>query len=252
MIRETTPPNGDAAVDKAVSLFMALVRDGQTQPLSALAKERGIAPSTAYRLIQPFLKSGLLTKPRRQCYMPGLTLFDLARQWDQNTVLAEAARPVLKALAKQTKDTVHLGVWADDMVTYLVKAGGAKAGVFTQEGMQLEAYCSGIGKVLLSHMDEDAQDAYLANGPFIALTEKTVTDPEAMRQEWQRVKAQGYGQDSEEISEGLHCISVPLRGPNKTVIAAISISSQDQAMTMSGRIPQLLKAARSIQDRLVS
>lgn len=241
---------GDAAVRKALSLFLALAADGEAQPLSALAKARGIAPSTAYRLIQPFLDAGLLAKPKRQCYLPGLTMFNLARGSDELRLLAMTARQTLQRSARAVKGTAHLGVWADDMVTYLVKESGGTDDVFTKEGMQLEAYCSAIGKVLLAHMPDSAKDAYLANGPFVALTSKTITDPATMRTQWQQVKAQGYGEDVEEISERLRCISVPIRGPRGSVIAAISISSTTAPHSSAARLTVLHAAARDIETAL--
>ena len=75
----------------------------------------------------------------------------------------------MEDLAKRTGLTVHLGVFEGDMVTYLVKAAGV-TDVLTQEGMQLEAYCSGIGKVLLAFLPLDEREQYLAGGPFVRLT----------------------------------------------------------------------------------
>lgn len=250
MRKYNKPVSGDVAVQKSVSLFIALVREGQERPLSALAAERGIALSTAYRLIQPFLNAGLLTKPKRQCYMAGPSLFDLARTGGEGAALAAHARPVLSALTKALGKTVHLGVWAEDMVTYVVKAAGADDEIFTQEGMQLEAYCSAIGKVLLAHKPRAAQEAYLANGPFIALTDKTITDPAEMQRCWGAVAQQGFAEDIEEISDGLRCIAVPIFDSAGGVRAALSISSHTVAPYSDNAIRCLKAAAVEIKARV--
>lgn len=237
---------GDAAVRKAVALFIDLAREGNTQTLTQLAKARAIAPSTAYRLVQPFLNAGLLARPKRQSYLPGLTLHDLANLAPRERILAGIARPHVDALSKALGIAVHLGVWQEDMVTYIVKAAPLGSDIFTQEGMQLEAYCSGIGKVLLAHKSAAAQQAYLANGPFVALTQKTVTDPGIMRKDWQMIREQGYAEDVEEISEGLRCFAVPLFGPKGTAIAALSVSSRRIAPHTEDTIRKVEDAAASI------
>lgn len=55
------------------------------------------------------------------------------------------------------------------MVTSLLKAGSVPDTLFTKETMQQEAYCSGLGKVLLSGLGKDRLETYLAGGPFIRL-----------------------------------------------------------------------------------
>ena len=52
------------------------------------------------------------------------------------------------------------------MVTYLIKEDAPGAALFTREGMQLEAYCSAVGKLLLSEIPTAELDAYLGDAPF--------------------------------------------------------------------------------------
>ena len=218
---------GDAAVAKALSLFQALVAGGRAQPLTQVAGRLDVPVSTAYRLLQPFFDAGLLVRLKRGAVQPGLALLDLAGSVDTKAVLAGLARPVLMPLARTLGLPLHLGVLEEDMVTYLVKAAPRGTGpIFTHEGMQLEAYCSGIGKVLLAHLPAAAQDAYLAQADFVALTARSITDPAAMRAEWARIIDQGFGEDREEVMEGLHCIAVPLALPSGRVIASLSASCQ--------------------------
>lgn len=245
-VKKTNP--GNATVRKAVTLYLAVCHDDRRRPISALAKELGIAASTAYRLILPFLEAGMLTKSERRCYLPGLTLYELTDGNCAKSVLEAKARPILEALAKTLAQTVHLGVWEDDMVTYIVKAHGGKTQLFTREGMQLEAYCSGIGKVLLANMETQAQDTYLATGPFVALTENTTTQPSEMRNEWRRIIQQGFAEDREEISRGLSCIAVPIIGPYGRVIASLSLSATPECIKCfkESYVARLSEAASAI------
>jgi IclR family transcriptional regulator, acetate operon repressor len=91
-------------------------------------------------------------------------------------------------------------------------------------GMQLEAYCSGIGKVLLAHLPKAACEDYLAAGPFVALTSRTIVDPDLLRAELANVRHQGFAVDNHEVAEDLRCIAVPLRRPDGEVVAAVSVS----------------------------
>ena len=52
----------------------------------------------------------------------------------------------------------------------------------------------------------------------------TITDDVALKQEYERIRAQGYSTDTEEsVLEGC-CFGAPVRAPDGRVIAAISLS----------------------------
>jgi len=241
---------GTAAIGRTLDLFEALVHNGGARPLSAIAMDIGLPSSTAYRMAALLVRRGLIAPARRGHYRAGLTLIDLAAGNDPNATLADAARPLLRRLARKTRATAHLGVWGDDMVTYLVKESGHGAKLFTREGGQLEAYCSAIGKVLLAHMDAVKQEAYLAAGPFVALTAQTVVEPERIRAVLQRAKLDGYATDDEEIADGLFCIALPLQRDDGRVLAAISLSMAGSRDHLKRPPPELVSCAKAIQARL--
>lgn len=131
------------------------------------------------------------------------------------------------------------------MVTYELKAGQSAGDLFTQVGMQLEAYCSGIGKVLLAHLPEPAQTAYLSTGPFPALTNQTITDPVLLKDELDIVLRRGFALDDEEVVAGLQCVAVPILKQNGAVIAAVSASRATGTGPSTERLTRMLWAAAS-------
>src|SRR3546814_20016224 len=77
--------------------------------------------------------------------------------------------------------------------------------------MQLEAYCTGLGKALLAHMPETERNDYLSSGTFVPLTPNMLTTPEALSAEFDRIRRYGYALDEQEIVQGLVCIAVPIQ-----------------------------------------
>jgi len=142
-----------------------------------------------------------------------------------------------------------VGVLDGEMVTYLVKETCAPVELFTREGMQLEAYCSAVGKVLLSHLPEEDLQAYLKSAPFPPLTPATITDPETLRPHLQEVKAQGYAVDDREVADDLICFAVPIRKPDGSLLAALSCASASSKRD-DRLISQLRACADQIADRL--
>ena len=245
----TNPPT--LALDKSLSLLSLLVADAGESSVSALAIEAGVPPATAHRIVATLERRGFVTKIARGRYLAGPALLRLANAATLNDVLKAVARPILADLAKQTRLVAHLGVFEGDMVTYLVKAGRQNE-LFTREGMQLEAYCSAVGKMLLALLPDEQRERYLASGPFVALTANTITDPAALRTELVRVREQSFARDEREIDEALRCVAVPVRDTLGVAIAALSLSARQTSADIdpTQHLSALRSAALALERRL--
>ncbi len=139
------------------------------------------------------------------------------------------------------------------MVTYVLRERFGSNAVLPSEDIQLEAYCSGLGKVLLSAQSEASISAYLAEGTLVSLTENTIVDADALRHELERVHVQGWAQDDGEVLPGLCCLAVPIRDATGRTHAAISISRQSaglQAGDLHRYLPNLREASLAIAAKL--
>jgi DNA-binding IclR family transcriptional regulator len=227
-------------LDKALAILDLIGRAGACS-LTRVADELGLPFSTAHRIAQALVGHGYVIRRGRGRYSLGTTILSLAAATTLRRILTGIARPILADLARHCRLCVHLGVLEDDMVTYLVKRNFGRQQIFSAEGMQLEAYCSAIGKVLLAHQSEQRRAGYLAAGDFVALTPRTIVDPAAMRAELALVRLRGWAIDDEEILPGLRCVAVPVADGNGTICAAVSVSSPVDRLG-DARIEEILPA----------
>jgi IclR family transcriptional regulator, acetate operon repressor len=242
---------GSQSISRAFALFAHIVEDNGATPATALADALGLAPSTARRLLKALEEQGMIMRIARGRYAGGDRLRRLANQVNPHHRVIEAARPILRKLARHIGGTAHLGILDEDMVTYLVKEG--ERAVFTREREQLEAYCTGIGKALLAQLLSDRLEAYL-QAPFIRLTPQTVTEPAALRAEIERTRVRGHAIDDREMAEDLACVAVPVR-IDGIVPMAISLSG-DPARISQMSAPkiaeQLNRCAQQIAQCVVT
>ena len=243
------------SLEKALDLLGRIVESGEVHSIADLARQINMPHSTAYRIAATLERSGLVTRMRRGYYLPGPSLIRLARHDSIPRVLKAIGRPIIKTLATATGCTAHVGIFENGMVTYLLKAGRAAHTVFTREGTQLEAYCTGIGKVLLAALPVSAREEYLKSGPFIQLTASTLTDPQKLRSELIIVGDRGYAEDNAEMDSGLLCLAVPVRFGEGDVIAALSISTRskdEDSHALLTHLDALRTAATLLSNRLTS
>lgn len=240
------------ALQKSARLMLALLdNQGRAEP-EVLAASLGLPESTLFRHLNALIKSGLLVRTRRGYYSPSPALLKRTEKFDLKNVLAEASRAILQDVSRELNMTTHLGVLENDMVTYVVKVASPDMQVFTQEGGQLEAYCSGIGKILLAALPQTEVNKYLLSGPFPKLTDHTITDPKLINRELNKVRRVEYAQDSGEIAEGLYCVAVPVRTYDGEIVAAISASSFNRSgkPPSAPRLEALRAAAAKISGKL--
>lgn len=213
-----------AALSRSLAMLEAILTDREGRGVAAIAAELGLPRATAYRQVASFVHEGFLRRLPNGRLVAGPRLLALGQVIDPRQVIVAAAAPVLHRLAARLGCVVQLGTLDNDMVTYRIKTGRGAGDFFTRVGLQLEAYCTGIGKVLLAHLPERDRQAYLDTGPFPALTAKTITDPAQLRATLEVVRRDDFARDDEEIAEGLACLAVPIRSADGTVAAAISAS----------------------------
>ena len=252
-MKQGTPIIG--ALGRSLAMLEAVLADREGRSIDAIARQLGLPRATAHRQIHTLMQEGYLVRLRSGQLAAGPRLMNLLQLVDNKQLIVAAAAPVLHRLAARVGSVVQLGTLENDMVTYRIKTGDGAGELFTKIGLQLEAYCTGIGKVLLAHLPKADREAYLANGPFPALTEHTITSPEQLRRELDEIHQRGFGMDSEEIAPGLFCLAVPVRGPDQNVSAAISVSrllTNAAAAKNQSLLELMQEAAREIEQNLAS
>lgn len=213
-----------SSLKRTLAMLEAVIADDGCTSVAGLARQIGMPMATAHRQVTTLVAEDYLTASGGGRHVAGARLLGLLHRLDEKQIIANVAAPLLHGLAARVRSVVQLGTFENDMVTYRIKSGRGANALFTRVGMQLEAYCSGMGKVLLAHLPEAEREVYLAGGPFVALTERTIVDPARLREELEAVRVQGFAIDDEEIAHGLRCLAVPLRRSDGKVLAAISVS----------------------------
>ena len=223
-----TPKN--ESVRKAFKLLRAFRNADEWLTSAELSRRARLPQASGYRLIQTLEEIGALIRGSRG-YRPGMLLVHLSRNVEIVDLLRNVSHSVLFELASRLSLTVHMGVLEDGMVTYVAKVGEtAGFAVHTRVGAQLEAYCTGLGTVLLAALPHRKFEEFLGEGELVPLTTHTITDPDSFRQAIAQVRQRGYAVDDGESSLDLRCVAVPVRDATGQTIAAMSVSDEAHRM----------------------
>jgi DNA-binding IclR family transcriptional regulator len=239
-----TPKN--QSVFKAFAMLKSFRDPEEWLTSSELSRRSNLPEASGYRLIQTLEEIGAVVRGPRGRYRPGMLLVSLSQNVIIPELLQQAGLKIASDTAERLNVTVQVGMLERGMVTYLIKhTTPTSFASQTRVGSQLEAYCSGLGKVLLAALPAEQIDAFIAEGDLVALTPKTITDETALREHLMQVRAQGYALDDCEFRPDMCCISVPIRDDQGHTVAAISATESAPNMTPQRQAELLdeLKAA---------
>lgn len=195
--------------------------------VSETARALELPKSTTSELMSGLAEERLLNRTAvRGRYRLGWRLFELGQTMLDTTEFRLDARRVMEELVSCWGETVHLAVLDDVQAVYIEKlqpTPAVKIGI-THSGARLPAHASGVGKVLLAYSDWERVATLFEDQGMLALTQDTICTLEGLKDELERVRAQGYAYDHEEILVGLCCVAAPIYDSRGEVIAAVSFS----------------------------
>jgi len=97
-------------------------------------------------------------------------------------------------------------------------------------GAILPAFCTALGKTLLSDLPESEVSGWAAAQTFPRMTPNTVTSAKRLLKELRAVRVRGYALDEEEHELGVRCVAAPVRNHEGKVVAAISVAGPTERM----------------------
>lgn len=225
-----TPKN--QSVLKAFAVLKAFHSPDEWLTSCELSRRAKLPEASGYRLIQTLEQIGAVVRGPRGRYRPGMLLVSLSHNVAIGDLLRQASHDIITEVANRLDLTVHLGLLEGGMVTYIAKVcTPTSLSPHTRPGAQLEAYCSGLGKVLLAALPADQLEGIILDGDLVALTPHTITDRSKLRQELDRVRKCGFAIDDCEIRADMRCVAVPIHDGEGRTVAAMSATDHADRMT---------------------
>jgi DNA-binding IclR family transcriptional regulator len=205
----------------------------------------GVARSTAYRYLQSLTQSGFL-EGSEAGYRLGRRVMELARLARRGLGLSEVARPVMRALAGEVRETVLLTKLAGSLVICLEREEVIDRAVRIsyERGQLLPANAGAAAHVLLAWLPDAEVTAIAEAAPLPRFTETTVTTIRELRERLRDTAAQGYAISRAELDPDVLGIAAPVRDEDGGVLAAISIAAVASRVT-DRQVPPIVDAVRA-------
>jgi DNA-binding IclR family transcriptional regulator len=219
-------------LDRSLNL-LRLLSDGKARTLTDISRELAISNSTVFRILATLAQHHFIHKDESTGeYSLGLSCLEMAGAFLSTVDIRGQALPELERLRDLTSETVHLGLLDKMEVVYLEKLHGLHAiGLMSSRvGGRSPSHCTGLGKAMLAHMDEELVGKHFTEYGFRQFTEATITNLSDFLDELRLIRTRGYAMDEGEHEVGVRCIAVPIFDLNGKAIAAVSISGPTERL----------------------
>src|SRR5690606_29789303 len=131
----------------------------------------------ARRFLLTLVASGYAVQDGRK-FLLSSRLISVARTSLSGSSLWAFAEPFMRDVSQSLDESCSAAVLADQDVVYVARVAGRRIlSVALHVGTRLPAYCTAMGRVLLSDFDPVALEHFLGNATIRENTSKTITDP---------------------------------------------------------------------------
>ncbi len=252
---EFSEKNYIAALARGLSVMRAFSRQRRELTLAEISKLVDLPRATVRRCLITLHALGYIETTGKYFRLTSQVL-TLSQAYFSSSPLPNVAQPYIEQVSKSVGASCSVSVLVGDEVIYIARSSRKRsASVHREVGVNLPAYCTSMGRVLLANLPKAELDAYFKRVVLTKYNNKTVVDKAELRAILDGVRQDEYCIIDGELEPGLRAIAVPVRNTSGTIVAAAHISTEADRTTIkqlqNDYLPVLRQAVSQIRRSLV-
>ena len=224
------------------------------QTLSEVAERSGLSRAGARRILLTLESLGYVRSDGR-LFSLSPRILDLGFAYLSSMPIWNLAEPVMQALVSEVRESCSAAVLDGTDIVYVLRVPTHKImSLSLGVGSRLPAYCTSMGRMLLSALPQAELMQCLAASDRTARTKYTVTGIKDLASRIAQVRKQGWSLVNQELEEGLVSMAAPITNRAGQMVAALNISGQANRTSAKAMqetmLPPLLAAAQAVSRML--
>ncbi|MEN8842221.1 MAG: IclR family transcriptional regulator [Octadecabacter sp.] len=193
-------------------------------------KHLGLPKPTIHRLFATLEEEGFLQRDiDGRSYAPGARLRSLSAGVLSSLRIRAARQTILRKLSVEIGETCNIAIPDRDAMIYLERVETEwPLRIQLPQGTRVPFHCTASGKMYLSALDQRQLHGYVGSATLEKRTPNSITDPEKLLAEVEKVQEQGYALDREEFMQDMIALAVAIRDPNNRLMATVSFHAPTQ------------------------
>lgn len=228
-------------LEKAIALLELLADYPAGLSLGRVAEKSGLPKTSAHRLLLSWVGLGYVLRHANGDFALGLRAVELSRRVARRSRPVEICHGLLRRLQERSGESVYLGYYRAGAVILVDAIESSKpVRVVVDLGEQCHLHASAQGLAVAAFLDPVYLREQLGRTGLKALTSRTNTNWEVLRERLARCGQQGYAVNDGETVEGAFCLGAPVfAGFGGPVLGSLGVSVPAFRMTEAVRAEQV-------------
>jgi IclR family pca regulon transcriptional regulator len=243
------------SLDRGLRVLEMFGSGQQPMTLSDLAKAAELPRATARRILFTLERAGFVESDGKLFRLTPRVLM-LASTYLASNHVVSVLQPALDRLSSEAQEISSMAILDGNDAVFIARASPTR--IFSSGidvGYRLPAFCTSVGRVLLSRLSDGELAKALDAMDLAPLTPLTVTDKKQLVKAIIADRAQGYSLVDREAEPGFRSISVPVRRYDGAIVAAINMGAHVDRVSAAEMVerflPRLRETAASVKTMLV-
>lgn len=212
--------------EKTAALLKLLGQAPYVHSVTDLGEKIECSKSGTFKLLNALLQSGLAAQTVNHKYTLGPVVYLLGKTYEDQIGLSKMVKPYLVRLRDLTEENASFSMLINGRANLLYREESLQiVRVAGGVGQERPLHAGATGKILGAFQDEAVIRKRLMEEPLKAYTERTITAPSALLEEYAKIREQGYSISDGELNIETIGIGAPIRNDSGRVWAAISIGA---------------------------
>lgn len=242
------------SLERGLAVIKAFHAGSPELTLSDVAKATGLTRAAARRFLLTLADLGYVRTDGKYFALTARVL-ELGYAFLSSMSLPQVVQPHLEKLSAEVHESSSVSVLDGTDIVYIARVAVSRImAVSINVGTRFPAHATSMGHVLLAGLSAQDLAEYLRHARFDALTPRTITSADALRDELERVRTQGWALVDQELEEGLRSVAAPVHNREGAVVAAVNLSTHASRTTAESvrreLLPPLLATAKEIEADL--
>ncbi|MCP5247022.1 MAG: IclR family transcriptional regulator [Candidatus Accumulibacter sp.] len=214
-------------IERMMSLLDVLADMPEPASLKVLAKNTGLHPSTAHRILAVMTSAAIVERHDAGTYALGIRLLELGNLVKSRINIRQIALPYMQQLHELVGEAVNLGIRHEDEIIYVERtsSGRSLVRVVYLVGGRAPLHLTSVGKLFLAADAAADVRAYARRTGLPGKTPHSLTRLEALEKELDKIRRHEVAFDNEEAEIGLRCIAAPVLDDEGQMVAGLSVSA---------------------------
>jgi DNA-binding IclR family transcriptional regulator len=233
-----------------VAILEAVTDQSHGIGLPDLSAKLRLPRQTVHRMLRQLEGLGLVTREwERERFAVGPRLTRLAMSTITSNNRSAPLKAVLRELVDDLRETCNVGVLDGLDYVYVERIECEwPLRIHLDVGSRSPAHCLSGGKVLMSELDPELVGRLLRSRKLLPRTSRSITRPEQLEAELERVREQGFSINNQENFDGIVAVAVPIRDADGKAVAALTMHGPLPRLTLEGCRASLPRLRRAAQD----